>query len=223
MQNFGITNPVVEQYIERLLPQRHPVLAEMEAYGYDQGFPIVGPLVGQFFAQVAVLSGAMRILELGSGFGYSAFWFAWATGPDVEIHCTEGDPDNAARAKEYLRRAKLDHKVTYHIGDALTLLRDEIEGDFDLIFCDIDKWEYPAALQAALPRLRDGGVLLWDNVLWSGKVAAKSEDEWTTAIQQFNTAAMGEARLRAHILPIRDGVLFAIKEAAPKKGRPAKT
>ena len=222
MKNFGITNPAVEQYIEKLMPTRHPVLAEMEAYGYAEGFPIVGPLVGQFFAQIAVLSGAKRILELGSGFGYSAFWFAHATPDLTQIHCTEGDQANADRAMAYLTCAKLDHKVTYHVGNALELLKDEIPGEFDLIFCDIDKWEYPAALKAALPRLRTGGVLLWDNVLWSGAVTAPSNDEWTIAIQQFNDAAMGNAQLRAHILPIRDGVLFAIKEGGPKVPKTAK-
>ena len=222
MDTFGITSPAVERYIEGLLPPRHPVLAEMERFGYEREFPIVGPLVGRFFSQVVLLSGARRVLELGSGFGYSAFWFASALPEDGRVICTEGDQGNADRAMAWLRRAELDHKVTFHVGDALTLLRDEIEGDFDLIFCDIDKWEYPAALEAAVPRLRDGGALLWDNVLWSGKVTEPTDDEWTVAIQAFNRRAFSHRELTTHILPLRDGVVLAVKgqaHGAPGRGR----
>ena len=117
---MDIVNPDIETYMAGL-QARHdePVLLEMEAEGRERGFPIVGRNVGVTLEVLARSVGARRVMELGSGFGYSAYWFARAVGPGGEVHCTDGDPGNAAKAEVYLSRAGLWDRVTYHIGDAV--------------------------------------------------------------------------------------------------------
>src|SRR3989442_41877 len=135
----------------------------MQQNAIERNFPIIGPLVGRMLYTIAQASRAHRILELGSGFGYSAYWFAKALGKDGLVVCTEANPDNAARAEEYFQRGKIVSKVKFLVGDALKLV-DEIDGQFDIIFNDIDKHQYPKAFRKALPRLRKGGLLISDNV-----------------------------------------------------------
>src|SRR2546429_491907 len=120
--------------------------------------------------------GAKRIFELGSGYGYSAYWFSRAVGRNGELHLTDGDPGNEKRALAYLGRAGLDGPVTFHVGDALQSFAN-VEGEFDIVYCDIDKWEYPAAWEAARERIRQGGLYICDNVLWSGRVAQEEPED----------------------------------------------
>jgi len=189
-----------------------PVLQKMEAEGRRRGFPIVGPEVGRFFAQLAALRHPKRILELGSGFGYSALW--WTLGdPDVRVDCTEFDQDNIDKAMASAREAGVDDRIRYHKGDALENAR-ALDGPWDILFCDIDKQEYPDALDFALERLRPGDLLLYDNMLWHGRMAAP-EAEWdaaTRAVVETTRRIYDETRFLPSLLPIRDGVLLAIRK-----------
>jgi predicted O-methyltransferase YrrM len=209
MANF-ILEPSVAKYLQNLLPARDAVLKQMEARAAREHIPIVGPVVGRFLALLVEISGARRIFEMGSAIGYSTIWLARAAGPRAEVHYTDNDPARARDAAEYIRRAGVSRRIVMHVGDAAESLR-KTKGSFDLIFCDADKTGYPAALRQAVPRLRRGGLLVTDNVLWSGRVAAKSSDESTRAIQRFNRLAYASRELLSVIVPLRDGVAVCRK------------
>ena len=150
-----IINSDIDNYLRSLIPQRDPVLEEMERIGKEKGFPIIGPLVGRLLCQLALLTQARRIFELGSGFGYSAVWFSKGIQPGGRIICTDGSNENSRQAVEFFERAGIGDLVEYRVGDALSLLELE-PGPFDIILNDIDKHEYPEAFNKALPRLRKG-------------------------------------------------------------------
>lgn len=210
-----IVNEKVEQYMRGLLTRfDEPVVVEMEALAAEKNFPIINRHVGVTVELLARAIGARRIFELGSGYGYSAYWFARAAGPGAEIHCTDGDPENAKKAEGFLSRAGLWDRVTFHTGDAVTSF-NAVDGDFDIVYCDIDKQGYPEAWEAARDRVKIGGLYICDNVLWSGRVAEKDTDdsrpEWTDAIVRHNQMVASDDRYHPSILPIRDGVMVALR------------
>src|SRR5712692_293501 len=152
---MDIVNAHIVEYLLNVTPDRDDVLEDMEQYALARNFPIVGPLVGRLLHILARTARAGRILELGSGFGYSAYWFAKALGKEGRVFCTDADPANAEHADVYFHRGKIAQKVSFLTGDALKLI-DEVDGEFDIIFNDIDKHQYPRAFRKALPRLRRG-------------------------------------------------------------------
>jgi predicted O-methyltransferase YrrM len=205
-----ILDKSVERYLHRLLPPRDVVLAEMEAHARRERIPIVGPAVGRLLALLAKTAGARRIFEMGSAIGYSTIWLARAAGPRGEIYYTDGDSGRARQAQSYFRRAGISKRVHIQVGDAVRLLK-KARGTFDLIFCDVDKHQYPAALRAALPKLRRGGLLVVDNALWSGRVAGGAADVSTRAVRKFNQAIYSSPELFPVIVPLRDGVAVCRK------------
>jgi caffeoyl-CoA O-methyltransferase len=193
----GITAAPIEDYLYSLLPERDEVLAEMEAKAAERRIPIVGPAVARILHQLAIISGAKTVFELGSAIGYSTIWWARAVGDGGRVIYTDGDRKNADEARGYF--------------DALEFLSEE-KREFDMIFCDIDKEDYPRALRMALPHLRKGGLFIADNVLWSGRVADPTPaEESTKAIVEFNRLLYGSSEMFTTILPIRDGVAVAVK------------
>jgi caffeoyl-CoA O-methyltransferase len=212
---MDIVNPEIEDYLKDLLGGEHPVAAEMEAEAEERDFPIVGRAVGVTLEVLARAVGATRVFEMGSGYGYSAYWFARAVGEGGEVHMTEGNAANQEQALDYLGRAGLADRVRSHVGNALDLI-DEIDGEFDAVFCDIDKGDYPAAWEKARGRIRVGGLYLCDNVLWSGKVVTGEDRQgtpsgWTAAVQEHNRAIAADHRYRSTIVPTRDGVMVAVR------------
>src|SRR5438045_3898723 len=182
----GITSEPVENYLYSLLPARDEVLVEMETQAAERDIPIVGPAVGRILHQLALISGAKAVFEMGSAIGYSTLWWSRAVGDGGRVIYTDGDRKNADEARGYFERAGVAGRITIKVGDALELLSEQKE-QFDIIFCDVDKEDYPRAFRLALPRLRKGGLFVADNALWSGKVADKRPTEATTkAIQEFN-------------------------------------
>ena len=210
---MDIVNPEIEDYMGSLLARySEPVLLDMEAEGRDRGFPIVGRTVGVALEVLARSIGARRVMELGSGYGYSAYWFARAVGDGGEVHCTDGDQENAGKAEDYLSRAGLWDRVTYHVGDAVEQL-DRVDGEFDVVYSDIDKHGYPDAWRAARERIRVGGLYLCDNVLWSGRIFDPDPDENTSAILEHNRLIAEDERYISTIVPTRDGVFVALRIA----------
>jgi caffeoyl-CoA O-methyltransferase len=207
---MDIVNAHIVDYLLSVTPERDDVLHDMEEYAHARNFPIIGPLVGRLLFTLAKASRAKRILELGSGFGYSAYWFAKAIGNDGRVICTEGSPDNIERAQEYHQRGKIKNKIRFLAGDALKLI-DETNGQFDIIFNDIDKHQYPKAFRKAIPRLKKGGMLISDNVLWSGKVLNNKPDADTAGILTYNRLIYSSKELFTTIVPLRDGVSISIK------------
>jgi predicted O-methyltransferase YrrM len=208
----GITVPAVEDYVYSLLPPRDEVLAEMEDEAVQKKIPIVGPAVARIFYQLAVMIQAKTIFEMGSAIGYSTIWWARALADGGRVIYTDGDPKNAERARGYFQRAGVANRITLKTGDALELLSEEKQ-QFDIIFNDVDKEDYPRVLRLTAPRLRKGGLFVTDNVLWSGRVTeAQSADAHTKAIQEFNRALYASPDFYTTILPIRDGVAVALKK-----------
>ena len=202
----------IHEYLLSVTPKRPPILREMEKYAAKNGFPIIGPLVGRFLYQAAALTDARRVLELGSGYGYSAYWFSMAMGPKGRIVMTDTDAANRDRALAYFRRGRLRSHFDYHVGDALAVAR-KISGPFDIVLNDIDKQDYPRTIDLAARRLRKGGLFITDNVIWSGKVCQKRSrrDAATKGIVEFNKNLYEDERFFTTILPIRDGIALAIR------------
>jgi predicted O-methyltransferase YrrM len=206
----NILHDPVDHYMTDLLPPRDRVVAEMEKYAQLHDVPIVGPAVARLLSLVTQMTGARRIFEMGSAIGYSTIWLARAAGPRAKIYYTDGDPENARRAQEYFRRAGVTSRIKVQVGNALDLLRPEKQ-PFDIIFCDIDKHQYPEAFRLALPRLKRGGLLIADNTLWSGRVALEADSKETRGIQQFNKMIYAARNLYPVIVPLRDGVAICRK------------
>ncbi|MBI1746270.1 MAG: O-methyltransferase [Acidobacteria bacterium] len=207
---MNIVSPVIEQYLNGLDPITDPVLLEMETYAASLRFPIVGPLVGRVLYQLAMISGARRIFEMGSGFGYSAYWFAKALSPYGKIFCTDASADHARRAQNTFEKNGWTATLQFQVGNALTMI-DQVPGEFDIIFNDIDKEDYPQAFHKALPRLRRGGLLISDNVLWGGAVATDDSRASTAGIREYTRLIFSNENLVSSILPIRDGVSITVK------------
>lgn len=205
-----ILNSEINNYLHSLIPDRDPVLEEMERIGKEKGFPIIGPLVGRLLCQLALLTQARTVFELGSGYGYSAIWFSKGMGPGGRIICTDGEKENARQAAAFFERAGIKKSVDYRVGDALSILERE-PGPFDIILNDIDKHEYPEAFKKALPKLRKGGLLITDNTLWYGKVVMGDKERSTLGILEFNRLAYRSTEVFSTLVPLRDGVTVSIK------------
>jgi caffeoyl-CoA O-methyltransferase len=209
----GYIQEDVENYLYELLPKRDAIIQEMEEFAAKNGVPIIGPAVARLLMLLVHVSGAKRIFEMGSAIGYSTIWLARAAGPKAEVFYTDGNPENARRAQEYFRRAGIAKRVHVQVGDALALLK-KTPGKFDFIFNDVDKHQYPAALRAALPKLRRGGLFLTDNTLWSGKAArpAAQGDADTRGVQELNRLVYSSKDLFPVLIPLRDGVTVCRKK-----------
>jgi predicted O-methyltransferase YrrM len=207
-----VTAGPVDDYLYSMLPKREEVLAEMEQYAAEHNVPIVGPAVARVLQQLALMINARTVFELGSAIGYSTIWWAQAVGEKGRVVYTDGDRKNAERARGYFKRAGVTDRITVHVGDALEFLSEQKQ-EFDIIFNDVDKDDYPRVLRLVSPRLRKGGLFITDNVLWSGRVAQKNPtDSSTKAILEFNRKLYDSPEFYTTILPIRDGLAVALKK-----------
>ena len=207
-----VTAPAVDDYLYSMLPPRDEVLAEMEDYATKHAVPIVGPAVARVLQQLAMMINAKHVFEMGSAIGYSTIWWARAVSDGGRVIYTDGDAQNAERARGYFGRAGVANRIDIRIGDALELLSEQKQ-EFDIIFLDVDKEDYPRAFRLVAPRLRKGGLFITDNVLWSGRVTHKNpSDARTKAIQEFNQLLYKSPDFFTTILPIRDGLAVALKK-----------
>jgi len=208
---MDVLDPIVSDYLATLMRSRPPELAAMEAEARRTKFPIIGPIAGQFCYLVARILGARSVFELGSGFGYSTAWFARAVSEHGTgtVHHTVWNEDLSRRAREHLGRLGLAEFVTFRVGESVGILKDT-PGPFDLIFCDIDKAGYPDAVPVITQRLRPGGVLIADNVLWSGRIFdAADQSPDTRGIREFTRLVTEDPDWAVSLVPIRDGLLVA--------------
>src|ERR671933_2464507 len=190
-----------------------PVLLEMEQLERERDFPIIDRLVGELVEVLALSVGATRVFEMGSGFGYSAYWFTRAVGAVGRVICTDGDPANRDLAERFLTRVGRWQRVEYQVGMAQDVLR-RTPGEFDVIYNDINKVDYPEAWQLARERVRPGGLYICDNVLWSGRVTDPEDRSASTeAIRRHNELVYADAGFDACLVPTRDGVLVARKRS----------
>lgn len=206
-------DPVIEEYMRGLLSQTdHPVLASMEALARENNFPIVNRLVGVFLETQAKMINAKRVFEFGSGYGYSAYWFARAVGAEGAVICSDSNPQNNIKAEQYLTSVSLWDRVDFHVGLAQEIF-DQTKGLFDICYNDADKGDYPAIWQMAKDRIRPGGLYIADNVLWHGRVAVENYTDMlpgcTEAIIEHNRLIFSDRDFDAFINPSRDGVVVA--------------
>ena len=205
-----IFQPHIEDYLMQVTPEREAIVREMEAYAATEGFPIVGPLVGRLLFQMARAIGANKVLELGSGFGYSAWWLARAIGDRGYITMTDNSEDNRRLALDYLKRGGIRTGIDYRVGDALRIL-SQLDTEYDFILNDIDKDRYPDTIDPVAERLRPGGLFVTDNLLWSGRVCEEPKDEATLGVVEFTRRLYSDPRFFTTILPLRDGLAMAIR------------
>jgi len=205
-----IVNPDIDAYLGRLTPSGDEILEEMEEYAKRNEFPIVGPLVGRFLFQTAVMIGAKNVIELGSGFGYSAYWFAKAVGADGSVIFTDKSAENARMAAGYFARAGMSDRLEIRTRDALTVL-EESRGGLDVIFNDIDKEYYPLVVDTAYGKLRKGGIFITDNVLWSGRVLTDDASSSTEGVREFTRRLLAHGGFFTSVIPLRDGVSVSVK------------
>ena len=210
---MDIVDPAVDRYLRDLASPQDPILREMELVAAERGFPIVGPVVGRLLQLLCRAIRARRVIELGSGFGYSAYWLARGVGPGGEVVLTEHSAEQAAQAQDYLRRGRLDDRVRIHVGDALETI-ESIGGQFDLVFNDIDKEDYPRVFDRASAALRPGGLLVSDNMLWFGTVLEpNAADPSTRGVQELTRLLHESDEFDTVLLPIRDGVTVSTYRA----------
>ena len=200
----------IHKYLHKITPERPPVLREMEQYAEENDFPIIGPLVGRFLYKMAITMKARRILELGSGYGYSAYWFSLATKSKGHITLIDGEAKNKRLAFDYFKRAGLQSQIDFKVGNALNIAR-RLSGPFDIILNDIDKEEYPKTRDLAARLLPRGGLFITDNLIWSGRVFDKNPDKTSRAIIKFTQDLYQDSRFFTTIMPIRDGIAVAVR------------
>ena len=204
----------VQDYLTSLVPPREPELQKMEEYADKNNFPIIGPACGYYCYQLARMLNARSIFELGSGYGYSTAWFAKAVmenGGGV-VHHTVWDEDLSKRAAGHLSALGRGDVVRYHIAEAVETLR-QTEGPFDVIFNDIDKDAYPSSLPVIKEKLRPGGILIIDNMIWHGQILDPNDHEKTTeAIREFTNTITMDSDWIVSLIPARDGMIVAYKK-----------
>jgi caffeoyl-CoA O-methyltransferase len=193
------------EYLDTLLSPRDPLLARMEEYAAKTNQPIADPEVAQVERILVRALRPKRIIEVGTNIGYSVVVMGRECGADAVVETIELDPEILATAKRFVGEAGLKCDVKFHQGKALEVL-PRLAGPFDFVFIDCVKSEYERYLDQLLPKLSPGAVIVCDNLLWGGKVAAGVHDESTDGLRAFNQRIMTDERLMSIILPVGDGV-----------------
>ena len=211
---FELLPDNLSTYLDQLVPPRPSEMTRMEAYANETHFNIIGPASGHVCYQLTRMIGARRVFEMGSGYGYSTAWFAKAVKENGggQVYHVVWDEKLSQMARQHLGTLGYGDIVTYRVGEAVQALR-ETEGPFDLIFNDIDKDGYPESLPVIASKLRPGGLLIVDNLLWHGRIFNPADHETDTeAVRKFTRAITTDPAWIANIIPVRDGVLVAYKQ-----------
>ena len=206
-----ILTPAVDRYIDSLLGEPDPLALRLSEHALKRGFPLIGHTSGNWIELLTRSIGGKRVFEFGSGFGFSAYYFARAIGEQGEVIGSEHD----AHELEDFHRLYGDHPFTQRIDIRIGCAFETFhatEGMFDVILIDIEKDDYPQALDEAIKRTRQGGLILADNVLWGGKTAhpADENDPCTAALQAFNHQLFADERIQTGILPAGDGLSVSL-------------
>ena len=204
----------VQDYLTSLVPPRESELQKMEEYAEQHNFPIIGPACGYYCYQLARMINAKSVFELGSGYGYSTAWFAKAVkenGGGV-VHHTVWDENLSQRARGHLSALGSADVVEFHVAEAAETLR-RTQGPFDIIFNDIDKEGYPDSLPIIKEKLRHGGLLIIDNMIWHGQILDSNDHEKSTeAIRRFTRDITTDLDWIVSLIPARDGMIVAYKK-----------
>ncbi len=207
-----IVEPKIANYIAALSTETDPFVIQLACQGHARGFPFLGLQAASCLELLASLLRARRVFEFGSGFGYSAYFLARAVGEGGQVHGSEPEAELLGVHRTLFERHPYRQRIHLHQGLGEHVL-ESLSGEFDLIFIDHEKTLYPSALAAAIPRVRVGGAILADNVLWSGRTAdtTNATDRDTEALRQFNTLSHEDPRLKTTILPVGDGLSLSLR------------
>jgi caffeoyl-CoA O-methyltransferase len=198
-------------YLNGVVPARPPELEAMEVYARETDFPIIGPAAGQFCYLISRIAGARHVFEMGSGYGYSTAWFARAVRENGggTVHHVVWDQELSDRARQHLEVLGYADLIRYHVAEAVATLQ-QTDGPFDVIFNDIDKQGYPASLPVIASKLRPGGLLIIDNMLWSGRIFDPADvTPATDGVREFTRRITSDPRWIVSLVPIRDGLIVA--------------
>jgi caffeoyl-CoA O-methyltransferase len=202
------------EYLDQLIPQTDPLLREMDKYGAEHGVPSADREVALFVEITATAIQAKRCLEIGMAIGYTTVHLARAVGADGLVVTIDPSDEMIKAAEGYLTQAGLRERVRIERGKALEVM-PLLQDTFDLVFIDAVKEEYADYLKLALPRLRRGGVVIVDNLLWGGQVAgeirAPDQESSTNALREFNKYFVNHPKLRAEVLSVGDGLGYGVK------------
>lgn len=214
MSDDLLTYSAAQDYVNSLVPPREAELMEMENYAEANGFPIIGPACGYYCYQLARMIKAKSVFELGSGYGYSTAWFAKAVrenGGGV-VHHTIWDEKLSERARGHLVKLGSSDSVKFHVSEAVEALK-KTDGPFDIIFNDIDKEAYPASLPVIKEKLRSGGLLIIDNMLWHGRIFDPNDKTPATlGVKEFTRQIASDSDWIISLAPMRDGMIVAYKK-----------
>ena len=204
----------IQDFITTLVPPRPDEMVAMEKYAEETDFPIIGPAAGYACYQVARMIEARSVFEMGSGYGYSTAWFAKAVEENGggEVHHVVWDAKLSQMAASHLSRLGFGSLIQYHVAEAVETLK-ATEGPFDLIFNDINKEAYPASLPIIKEKLRSGGVLIIDNIFWSGRIFDKKDTSPSTqGVRDFTHLITLDPDWIVSLVPVRDGIIVALKK-----------
>jgi predicted O-methyltransferase YrrM len=206
-----INDPRLEEYMLRLQPDTDPNLLEMERMARERQYPIVDRLVGRFLYLVTRLKQPRLVVEMGSGFGYSAYWFTRAISISGKVVLTDYAEDNIGYARRVFSEKGLGERADFRVGNALEIGKQY--HDIDILFIDIDKHQYPEAIEVMMPHLNTNALVIADNTLWHGRVAEDDDTKETDGVRRFNNYMFGRSDFFTTIVPLRDGVLLAYRLA----------
>ena len=197
------------EYLDTLLPPRDALLEQMEKFAAENGHPIADPEVAQLMRGLVRMKRPRRLLEVGTNIGYSVIVLGRECESEAVVETIELDHNTLTTARRFVAEAGLRCRVVFHEGAALDVL-PRLTGPFDFVFIDCVKTEYEDYLDALLPKLEAGAVIVCDNLLWSGKVAAGEHDAATDALRRFNKRLSTDERLVTTVLPVGDGTGISV-------------
>lgn len=192
------------EYLDSLLPARDALLEQMEKFAEENDHPIADPEVTQLMRVLVRTKKPRRVLEVGTNIGYSVIVLGRECGPEAMVETIEIDHNTLSMARRFVAEAALPCRVVFHEGAALDVL-PRLTGPFDFVFIDCVKTEYEDYLDALLPKLEAGAVIVCDNLLWKGRVASGEHDPQTDALRAFNKRIATDERLITSVLPVGDG------------------
>ncbi len=211
-------SPELEQYIEAHSQREEPVLVELARATHLQVLRprmLSGNLQGQLLRMLCRMIDARSVLEIGTYTGYAAISMAMGMGEDGVLHTIDVNDELEDFTREFIRKSGLEKRIVFHVGDALEII-PELEGMFDLVFIDADKREYPEYYRLVFDKVRVGGIIVADDVLWDGKVVTEGEktDAQTRGILDFNDMVQADERVENLLLPVRHGLMLMRKTKA---------
>ena len=197
------------EYLDSILPPRDALLEHMEKFAEENDHPIADPEVAQLMRGLVRMKRPRRVLEVGTNIGYSVIVIARECDAESVVETIEIDHNTLSTARRFVAEAELPCRVVFHEGAALEVL-PRLTGPFDFVFIDCVKTEYEAYLDALLPKMERGAVVVCDNLLWKGRVAAGDHDAATDALRAFNRRITTDPRLLTSILAVGDGTGISV-------------